>query len=93
MHGLVRDIGITGITGITDITGVPLDLALSPACAADSDTVDATISAGRLTFEASAPNAMTAVMHDGISSDSSTGTIPQWKVVNARGTAAAPPRS
>ncbi|WP_146072873.1 hypothetical protein [Cryobacterium sp. Y62] len=87
MHGLVRDIGIIATTG------VPLDLALSPAYAADSDTVDATISAGLLTFEASAPNAMTAVMHDGSSSESSTGTTPQWKVVNARGTAAAPTRS
>lgn len=83
MHALVKGIGIIATTGVL------LGLALSPAYAADTDTVDATVSAGLLTFEASAPNSMTGVTLDGISNKTSTGTAPQWKVVNARGTAAA----
>ncbi|SFH78696.1 MULTISPECIES: WxL domain-containing protein [Cryobacterium] len=82
MHALIKGIVITTTTGVL------LGLALSPAYAADTDTVDATVSAGTLSFAASAPDSMTSVMLDGISNKTSTGQAPQWKVVNARGTAA-----
>ncbi|WP_104082911.1 hypothetical protein [Cryobacterium sp. Y11] len=83
MHAFIK------ATSIIASTGVLLAVALTPAYADSTDTVDATVTSGSLTAQASAPDAMTSVVLDGISTKISTGQAAEWNVVNARGTDAA----
>lgn len=76
---------LTKTAGIIVATGILFGVALSPA-QADTDTVNATISGGSLTADPTAPNAMSAVVLDGVNAQASTGTAPLWTITNARGT-------
>ena len=76
--------------GLIVTTGLLLGAALAPAHAADStDSINATVSSGNLTADPTAPDAMTGVVLDGVTAQSSTGTAPLWTITNARGTNAA----
>ena len=77
----------TTTAGIILATGILFGVALSPAQAVDgTDTLNATITGGNLTADPTAPDAMTAVVLDGLNAQSSTGTAPIWTITNARGT-------
>ncbi|MDJ0349787.1 WxL domain-containing protein [Cryobacterium sp. PH29-G1] len=77
----------TKTAGIIITTGILFGVALSPAQAVDNtDTINATVSAGNLTANPTAPTAMTAVVLDGINAKTSTGTAATWTITNARGT-------
>jgi hypothetical protein len=77
----------TKTAGIIIATGILFSVALSPAQAVDStDTINATVSAGNLTADPTAPDSMSAVVLDGISAQASTGTASTWTITNARGT-------
>ena len=76
---------LTKTAGIIVATGILFGVALSPA-QADTDTVNATISGGSLIADPTAPDAMSAVVLDGVNAQASTGTAPLWTITNARGT-------
>ena len=77
----------TKTAGIIVATGILFSVTLSPAQAVDStDTINATVSAGNLTANPTAPDAMSAVVLDGINAQASTGTAATWTITNARGT-------
>jgi hypothetical protein len=77
----------TKTAGIFVATGILFGVALSPAQAVDnSDTINATVSAGNLTANPTAPVAMSGVVLDGINAKASTGTAAAWTITNARGT-------
>ena len=77
----------TTTAGIIVATGILLGVALSPAQAADStDTLNSTITGGNLTANPTAPDTMSAVVLDGVNSQSSTGNAATWTITNARGT-------
>jgi len=81
MHAFTKTAGIIAATGLL------FAVALSPANAVDStDTVQVTITAGNLTANPTAPDTMSAVVLDGLSSQTSTGASAAWTITNARGT-------